>query len=132
MTNLDLGPTESHAERRCTWLPATPGDYPDDRMGTLTVTCKGSSRTRGRVDSASFAVDEQPYGVPGKRLFLLCKLTGGNAGEIYQVLTGPVPASDECTCTAGRIDWYRCRHRDAMRALIEDGALEPAPVLAMN
>lgn len=94
---------------------AAPGAVID---GTLTVWGKGSRRDK---DCEEYGVQEVPAdGFPG-RVWLLLKASDG---EVYQTSLGMDGVSSLCTCTAGRVGRYVCKHQLSLKALLCDGYLD--------
>lgn len=109
-----LPPTATYADRRILWLPASPEDA-DGRLGTLVVVL--THRRGGRVERDRYAVEEEgpAVGVLG-RSFLLLNLDDPDQDDVYRVAIGyPV---DRCSCTAGCVKRYGCKHSAGLRELI--------------
>ena len=117
----DLGPSLTYQRRDALWLPAGSGWYGDNRDGVLTIRLIHSKRPKQEVDT--YAVEKATDTPPGISAFLLSNLTDPEAAEVYQCMIHPEPELDRCSCTAGRVDHYRCKHRDSLRAVVEDGIL---------
>jgi hypothetical protein len=112
-----LEPTRTWLRRWWLWID-TPG-LPCD--GVLVL---------GQVAAKGYELDEQSYGVqeircswPGGRAFAVRKLGAAVGGDDEQYTTTILPRTSVCTCKAGRTRTERCRHRDALAALIQAGVL---------
>jgi hypothetical protein len=134
MTCGSLPPTATYQRRDYVWLPADPGDYDDGRLGTLTIVLQHSRRAGAKQTSDTYAVERESEPTPGVvgRSFLLCNLTDPDQEDVYRTVVAPHRSGDSCTCDAGRVDTGRkrkaagelpCKHRDTLRALIEEGAV---------
>lgn len=112
-----LPDTKTYHSREWKYVPGNDGT--DDRDGTLWVW-----QTRGR------ARQEDRYGVkrlPGALVFLLVKESGKNVGEVYGVSLNHDHAISTCTCDAGNFKVGNCKHRDALKALVERGEFDETP-----
>ena len=118
----ELEPSLTYCRRDAVWLPAGQGWYSDHRDGTLTITLQHSRRTHAKVESDTYAVERQPtlLAIPVPAVFLLANLTDPEQAEVYQTVIAGRPEDDQCTCTAGRVRHYRCKHADSLRAVVED------------
>jgi hypothetical protein len=120
---LELAPTKTHHRRECVWVPGSDGT--DHRDGTLTLNMQRGGRSNSKLESDDYAV-ERVQG--GGLVFLLAKLTGENAGELYGVSLHPTHAESTCTCDAGHYRVGNCKHRDALLALCEYGEFDERPI----
>jgi hypothetical protein len=121
---LELPPTKTYQRRECVWVPGNDGD--DARDGTLRINLQKGRQSCAKLESDEYAVERQQGSAS---LFLLVKLTGDNAGEVYGVSLHPTHELSGCTCDAGkhRVE-SGCKHRDAMKALAEYGEFDGEPV----
>jgi hypothetical protein len=120
---IELPPTKTYQRRECVWVPGSDGA--DGRDGTLTVNLQKGRRSGAKLESDTYAVEHQ-----GGPVFLVVKLTGDNAGEVYGVSLHPTHDLSSCTCDAGNFCVGNCKHRDALKALVEYGEFDaalPAP-----
>lgn len=113
-TTVELPPTATYVSRRATYAPAGPGE------GTLTILLRKKS---GPPEEAVYAVEEQAPPAPGVRSFFLEKLTLPESPDTYGVVVGPRGA--RCTCTAGCVRKYVCRHEAAVKELLSQDAIPP-------
>lgn len=115
-----LPPTATYARRDWVWLPADPTDYPDGRLGTLTIVLQHSRRAGAKQESDSYGVDfeTEPVGRMGAN-FLLVNDTDPQQPDAYRVLIGPEVS---CTCKAGKCR-TPCKHIDAILDVIEQGGI---------
>jgi hypothetical protein len=65
----------------------------------------------------------------GGRAFELVKLGVEADGEVYHICLTGAPGQDSCDCK-GFCRWSRCKHRDALAALIAAGSLNGKGVAA--
>jgi hypothetical protein len=117
-----LLPTATYASRSYVWFPATPGVYPDGRLGTLHVTLQRSARPGAKVEHDAYGVKPSPFRpVPhGAAVFLICN---DESGEIYQCTIYPaMPTASACTCAAGQAR-LECKHLCSLQALLTEGVL---------
>jgi hypothetical protein len=97
-------------------------------LGTLTITQGANTK-----DIATYRVVECPGVSAPARGFRLAKVAGGTDREAgnYDVLIDPA-GHDACECR-GYLRHGRCKHLDAVRDLLADGALNPdCPTCAGN
>lgn len=133
---LELPSTRTYFSRVVVWVSNGSGevDMPSGEvvpgLGKLTVRLKKARRWDAAVVTNTYAVQEVGPEEPGTRLFLVQSLTNRDQRDPYKVTVG---GRHTCGCKAGRCrvpevpdETMGCRHRDALAALIEDGALEPA------
>ena len=127
-----LQPTKTYASRRWVWTrnpdPAALGD------GTLTITCKRSSKPGAKAEDDTYSVAEVAEAVRGWKRFLLVNITDAGQKDVYEVTLGG--RGDLCTCDAGRAKVPSgCKHRHALRAVVAAGGFErdavEAPALAV-
>lgn len=95
--------------------------------GILVVLGRRVSKRSGgwlKEDRASYLVTEV-FDAPSSygRVFDVENL---RTHEVYRVTVGPNPL---CTCRAGECNRDRCRHRDAVKAIIKTGAFPVRPVV---
>ena len=132
MMTGELPPTATYQRRDWVWIPASPGDHEDGRLGTLTIVLQRSRRAGAKQDSDTYAVeaDTEPLNQMGKA-YLLCNLTDPDQPDVYKVTLAPHPSGDACSCKAGSVDLGRkrkatgelcCKHKCALRAMIAEGA----------
>lgn len=128
---VQLGPTKTYSRRRATWVPAAPGQYADNRTGTLTITCNVNPRRNRDSDSCdTYSVQPDSDAPPGYRAFLLENLSDpDDSGPLRCVVaTGAEADRESCSCEAGRIAAARfippnCKHNAAFRMLLLEGIL---------
>ena len=103
--------TVQHRPRRWYELPHTTGTLP-----------AYFAKKPAGVEVDQYAVEELEPEQPGTRLFALLNIHDREQGEPYRVTVGGV---NRCRCLAGvcRVP-SGCKHRSAVIALIEAGALE--------
>jgi hypothetical protein len=117
-----LPATATYACRSWVYFPATPGVYPDGRIGTLHLTLQRSARPGAKVEHDAYGVKPSPFRpVPhGAAVFLI---RNDESGEIYQCTIYPaMPTASACTCAAGQAR-RECKHISALSALLADGVL---------
>lgn len=110
---LDLGDTATYTSRVCEWVPVAPGE------GLLVVRLRKTAR--GKEEAACYAVEEQDSGHPGVREFLVENPDNAKQPDAYLVTLG-CDVKNPCTCDSGRAR-KTCRHLDALRALVKEGAI---------
>lgn len=120
----ELGPTRTYGRRSFVWIPAD-RSHPtwDGRLGNLTLKMQHARGGVGRrIELDTYAIEEVPQkpGFPG-RVFLLLNLTDESQSDVYETVIGP---ADVCSCTAGRVGHFECKHAAAVRHLIEQGELD--------
>lgn len=133
---LELSPTRSYSSRVVVWHTDGTGEAvrPDGEvvpcLGLLTIRLKKAQRWGAPVIQNTYAVQEAAPEQVGTRLFLVLSVTNQEQKEPYRVTVG---GRHSCRCKAGTCkvpsvpdETMGCRHRDALAALIEDGALVPA------
>ena len=128
MATGSLGATKTYARRDWVWLPCGPWDYPDHRIGTLTLVMQKSRRAGAVQEVDHYAVQEEtdealPEGI---RSFLLENETKPHPDGPYRCVVGAL--RETCSCKAGQIDRPRveevgCKHRSAIAALINEGVI---------
>lgn len=115
--DISLGGTPSYKARSCRWTPAGPGDQHDGRL-TVTV-------TRGRRTEADvYAVEELPLVGAGGRAFLLLNVTDDGQPDVYETFVVADGHRWKCTCDAGRAGRHRCKHADALAAVLAHRAAD--------
>jgi hypothetical protein len=117
-----LPATATYASRSYVWFPATPGVYPDGRIGTLHITLQRSARPGAKVEHDSYAVAElRDVSVPGK--VSVFTLRNNATGDSYRCAfwVGAVGVA-ACTCKASTCG-SDCKHLAALAALLKDGVL---------
>jgi hypothetical protein len=116
-----LPATATYASRSYVWFPATPGVYPDGRIGTLHITLQRSARPGAKVEHDSYGVrEQQAIALTGSRVFLLTNDTGNDS---YRCVLWPaMPTASACTCAAGQAR-LECKHLCSLQALLTEGVL---------
>jgi hypothetical protein len=107
---------------QCTLSPsARKGAQPVERSATFEATAPGQGRLSIMVgkETTAYRLTETACDVAGRN-FRLNK-SGADGGESYHVLIGD-EVSTRCTCASFE-HRSRCKHVDALRALIEHGVL---------
>lgn len=98
-----------------------PADPLDTRDGTLTIEQQKSRRPRSAsLESDQYAVEElQPEpGVMGRQFWMVNQ--SDTEPEVYKTTIGP---RSFCTCKASVAGRVRCKHVDALTAIIAAGGL---------
>lgn len=128
--------TRSHGVRTVTYLRNNFPTQAQPQDGTLTITeCMGGKFTQ-RTITNRYLVQEMPaVGFMG-RAFLVVKdhakgdddtkrgqAGNGRIGNVYDCCLH-ADGLNRCTCIAGGVKRFPCAHALALRALIDDGALE--------
>ncbi len=123
MMCLDLGPTLTYAHRRCWWVPSD-GTEQDQRDGTLTILVQAGRRSGCKADVDTYAVQRVDQNGSNAMGFYLVNETDPTQEQPYHCFPHEVLALSLCTCVAGdcRVP-SGCKHRDALRLLIEQGVL---------
>lgn len=123
----ELAPTKSYSRRAWQWEPED-GLHSDPRDGTLYIYLTVEGKRITRTEVFEYAVQEEldeelPEGV---RSFLLENVREPDPdGPLRCVVGGLI---ETCSCEAGCFDRVRreptdCKHRAALRAMIEEGAI---------
>lgn len=115
-----LEPTLTCQRRRFCWAPEREdAPHPDRRLGTLTIVVQHAKGAGCKCEVDHYAVEWVRQGQPELGVYMLN--TTNNDGEVYHTRVGIVPV---CSCTAGDCKVPSgCKHRDALAALMELGAL---------
>jgi hypothetical protein len=116
----DLPATRTHRRRSWQWVRTAGGERHD---GLLTVEQSPSGTPGCRVERDVYEVQE--HHAPGYvgRAFLLCNLDDPDQPDVYETFLGPRGEHDWCcSCRAGTTG-RRCKHVDALRAVIAEGGL---------
>ena len=68
-----LEPTATYARREWIWIPAAPGVFDDDRIGSLTILLQHSRKVNAKPEVDTYGVDEDLHAdrPAGCRVFLL-------------------------------------------------------------
>lgn len=106
----ELPPSASFPLRSWGWLPGPCREYPFS-LGALTITQRRSPRDGAKVEADVYSVSAAPS-------------NGGYELQNYATrdLYSCVPSARWCTCRAGQ-SGQRCKHLDALDALLAEGAL---------
>lgn len=119
---IDLGPSKTYRSRDLSWVRAT--DPASEIDGTATISQRKSPGVR-EVDI--YQIQEQQRPLPFAvewREFLVLNVSDATQPDVYRVCIGP--RGDTCTCRAGQFKLV-CKHVTAIRAIIEEGGLDPLP-----
>jgi hypothetical protein len=116
----ELPPTRAYDRRQWTWEPADRYDSVD-RDGTLTIllTHTGKRRVRTEVSVYAVQVELEVLEELGVWSFLLENWTENDPLGPFRCIVGS--AHECCGCEAFRYG-LGCKHRDALRAILEQGA----------
>ena len=125
----ELVTTTSYTRRWWTWVE-NPDNGPDsDYAGKLTICLQRGKRTSSKIESDTYAVQETPEPFRNARGFLLLNITDPSQPDVYETVIG-VNGLATCTCDAGRVGRFGCKHQSSLRALIEaDGLPGLSPIL---
>ncbi len=117
-----LPPTTTYARREWQWLPG-----PDGCDGTLMISLTHGRRVIRTETDFYMVQEERDLGLPtAVRSFLLENELDPDPYGPFRVIVGGM--AELCGCEAGWFDRSRprptgCKHKDALRALIEQGVL---------
>jgi hypothetical protein len=105
---LDSSPT--YARREVEFIP-----LPGRGEGLLTIRQWKGQRTGSKSESDTYQIQEEDaIGVMG-RAFLLLNVSDDEQPDVYRCIVGP---EMHCTCTAGSVKKYSCKHKDALSKLV--------------
>ena len=138
----ELPATDSIAVREWTWLSMP--CRPELTDGTLTIHQRRNLNGK-RCQTDRYAIQEQDLGdTTDRRAFLVENISNpipttlaahvqpdDSQDQPYLVTITANPDHDSCTCKAASTG-KRCKHREALRAVIEAGGLEPATSEAIH
>lgn len=117
----ELNPTASYKRRWWTWVPID--DPAALAIGRLTISLQKGVRPGCKVESDCYGVDEVPcVGFIGRE-FQLANLTDLVNPNVYRVRIGVREHDDTCTCDAGQVGRYVCKHVDTLRAILVEGCI---------
>jgi hypothetical protein len=112
---IDLPRTRTHARREATFYP---GDRPGE--GTVVIRLWKGKRAGSKCESDRYEFEEEPCAYPSCRSFLILNTTDADQPDVYRCRVGAYPA---CTCRAGLVNRYECKHKAALAALVREGEL---------
>jgi hypothetical protein len=125
----ELPPTRSYDRRSYSWVPADPGVFDSHVDGTLTIflTHTGKRIVRNEVFVYAVEVEWEAAVDFGVRSFLLENFTEPDEQGPFRCVVGGM--HETCGCEAGSFDKRRveptsCKHRDALRALLQQGGFD--------
>lgn len=117
----DLPATSSYAKRSWLWLPSN--DPTGMVQDTLTITLSKGKRPGGRIEVDSYDVSESTLMFHPGRTFLLLNLDDPHQPDIYEChLDGRLAF---CSCVAGRVKHYPCKHMECLAAVLAEDGIEP-------
>lgn len=128
MVTGSLEPTATYQRRDWIWIPAAPGVYDDDRIGSLTILLqKGKGgNCKPEVDTYGVQEDLHTDRPAGARVFLLRNDTDPDQPDVYACTVGADHRGEihqRCTCRAGE-NGKACKHTAALLAMIEEGLFD--------
>lgn len=113
-TFIELPPTATYARREVEFTP-----LPGRGEGMLTIQ-QWKSRSGSRSERDTYQVQEEDaIGVMG-RAFLILNVSDDDQPDVYRCIVGP---QSHCTCTAGNVKRYSCKHRDSLAELVARHAI---------
>lgn len=119
---FELLDTPTYRHRFYQWMP---GVGSGDGLLLVTLTYRKGKKS---AESDLYGVEEVPSGSLGVRVFQFVSLNDTEQERPYTTSVGGV---ERCSCSAGRMcpDGTSCKHIDAIRHLIEAGAMPERPIL---
>lgn len=95
--------------------------------GRLTIRLSKGRRAGGVVEVDEYAVQETPLLFAMGRAFLLLNLTDDAQRDVYETQIY-ANGGAACTCIAGNVKRYVCKHIESTRALLAEGCFPDRPV----
>lgn len=111
---LDLGPTAVYARREAAWVPGKAGE------GVLTITLWKGMRAGSKSERDVYQVQETDCVGRMGRSFLLLNVFDTDQPDVYAATVGPTCG---CTCRAGLVARFECKHVSACKRLTQEGRL---------
>lgn len=128
MVTGSLEPTATYARRDWIWIPAAPGVYDDDRIGSLTIVLQKGKGGNCKPEVDTYGVQECHHTdrPAGARVFLLRNDTDAEQPDVYACTVGADHRGEihsRCTCEAGKRGKV-CKHTCALNALLEEDVID--------
>lgn len=121
---FDMTPSLTWVRRQGMWWPPTREQYDaDHRLGTLRIILSVPSKGGSGFEVDDYAVDRVDQQGSNRMGFYLHNLTDPDQEDVYQCHVPSGSGFSSCTCTAGRVKRFTCKHVDALEIIVKEGLL---------